>query len=57
MLFKTIARETIEVRGKFSAVPAGMNLKRGIDLLRSQNVAGVAHGMPWATSAVLATHR
>lgn len=33
MLFKTIARETSEVRGGFTAVPAGMNLAQGMRLL------------------------
>jgi len=33
MLFKTIARETSEVRGGFSPVPAGISLAQGISLL------------------------
>lgn len=33
LLFKTIARETSEVRGGFAPVPAGMNLGQGIALL------------------------
>jgi hypothetical protein len=36
MLFKTIARETSEVRGGFVQVPGGMNLAQGLTLL-SQN--------------------
>ncbi len=32
MLFKTIARETSEVRGGFAPVPAGMSLAQGISL-------------------------
>ena len=35
MLFKTIARETSEVRGGFVPVPAGMNLAQGLSLLRA----------------------
>ncbi|HEX8811165.1 MAG TPA: hypothetical protein VF742_04155 [Terracidiphilus sp.] len=33
MFFKTIARETSEVRGGFVAVPAAMNLSQGMRLL------------------------
>ena len=33
MLFKTIARETSEVRGGFSAVPAGLTLEQGLHVL------------------------
>jgi len=33
MLFKTIARETSEIRGGFSPVPAGISLAQGISLL------------------------
>jgi hypothetical protein len=39
MLFKTIARETSEVRSGFTAVPAAMTLKQGVDMLSSQDVA------------------
>jgi len=39
MLFKTIARETSEVRSTFTPVPAAMSLKQGVDMLSSQNVA------------------
>jgi hypothetical protein len=39
MLFKTIARETSEVRSNFTPVPAAMSLKQGVDILNSQNVA------------------
>jgi hypothetical protein len=34
VLFKTIARETSELRGGFSAVPAGINLAQGMQILR-----------------------
>ena len=56
MLFKTIARETSEVRSNFSPVPAAMSLKQGVDMLSSQNVAAVppsARGIP----ASLVTNR
>jgi hypothetical protein len=33
MLFKTIARETSELRGGFSPVPAGLNLAQAVNLL------------------------
>jgi hypothetical protein len=33
MLFKTIARETSELRGSFSAVPAGLDLAGGMRIL------------------------
>jgi hypothetical protein len=39
MLFKTIARETSEVRGGFIAVPAAMNLSQGMHLLNETNSA------------------
>lgn len=35
VLFKTIARDTNEVRGGFAAVPAGLNLAQGMRLLES----------------------
>jgi hypothetical protein len=34
MLFKTIARETSEVRGGFASVPSGMNLKQAMGVLQ-----------------------
>ncbi len=37
MLFKTIARETSEVRGGFEPVPAGMNLAQGVMALDQTN--------------------
>lgn len=39
MLFKTIARETSEVRGGFVAVPGGMNVAQGLALLNSADVS------------------
>ncbi len=40
MLFKTIARETSEVRGGFSPVPAGMNLSQGAALIGQSQLVG-----------------
>jgi hypothetical protein len=37
LLFKTIAKETSEVRGGFVPVPAGMNLAQGLALLQSDS--------------------
>jgi hypothetical protein len=42
MLFKTIARETSEVRGGFVAVPGGMNVAQGLALL---NVSDVSYAL------------
>jgi hypothetical protein len=36
LLFKTLARETSEVRGGFATVPAGLTLEQGIHLLSAQ---------------------
>jgi hypothetical protein len=36
MLFKTIARETSEVRGGFTPVPAGMSLQQAVALVRTE---------------------
>lgn len=40
MLFKTIARETSELRGGFVAVPPGMNLAQGVSLLNQVESSG-----------------
>jgi hypothetical protein len=42
MLFKTIGRQTSEVRRAFSPVPADLALAQGIDMLRSHNSANLA---------------
>lgn len=42
MLFKTIGRQTSEVRRAFSPVPPGLALAQGIDMLRSHNIAGTS---------------
>ena len=48
LLFKTIARETSEVRGGFAPVPAGLTLAQGLDLLQpsTARVAAVPAGFP-----------
>ena len=50
MLFKTIARETSEIRGGFSAVPAGMSLAQGVHILEQAAPApapgSIAHVSP-----------
>lgn len=48
ILFKTIARETSELRGGFLPVPAGMNLAQGVSLLErgpDQSVLASAAGL------------
>ena len=45
MLFKTIARETSEMRGGFVAVPAAMNLSQGMHMLDETN-ASTSAGQP-----------
>jgi hypothetical protein len=51
MLFKTIGRETSEVRGGFTPVPAGLSLQQAATLVR-QSVAA-----PGAQAAALVTSR
>lgn len=48
LLFKTIARETSEVRGGFAPVPAGLTLAQGLDLLEppTARVTAVPAGLP-----------
>lgn len=48
LLFKTIARETSEVRGGFAPVPAGLTLAEGLDLLQpsTARVAAVPARFP-----------
>jgi hypothetical protein len=49
VLFKTIERETSEVRGGFAAVPAGLNLAQGMRLLEQTD----AHATPDAVARVV----
>lgn len=42
MLFKTIARETSEVRGGFSPVPSGLSLQQAAELVRQPVVASTS---------------
>jgi hypothetical protein len=44
MLFKTIARETSEVRGGFAAVPPAMSLKQGMGVL--QQASAISSTVP-----------
>jgi hypothetical protein len=55
MLFKTIARETSEVRSNFAPVPAAMSLQQGVGMLRAQNE--VVFPAPVGVSASLVTNR
>lgn len=55
MLFKTIARETSEVRSNFAPVPAAMSLQQGVGMLRAQNE--MASPVPVGVSAALVTNR
>ena len=48
VLFKTIERETNEVRGGFAAVPAGLNLAQGMRLLEQAD----PHGTPSTVARV-----
>ncbi|MGD0941050.1 MAG: hypothetical protein ABR905_15200, partial [Terracidiphilus sp.] len=52
MLFKTIARETSELRGGFTAAPAGMNLAQGVWLLDQAQPDGAP-----ASASALAVNR
>jgi hypothetical protein len=52
MLFKTIARETSETRGGFSAVPWGLNLTQAVKLLDEDRSAN-----PLITSAAYSVRR
>lgn len=48
LLFKTIARETSEVRGGFTAVPAGLSLAQAMNLLSVQPTS-----LPTATASLV----
>jgi len=52
MLFKTIARETSEVRGGFTPVPSGLSLQQAVTLIRQQ---GYNYGALSAQPAMLIT--
>jgi hypothetical protein len=55
MLFKTIARETSEVRGGFVAVPAAMNLSQGMRLLDETSASKSQAGRSMA-AAIFVKH-
>jgi len=50
MLFKTIARETSEVRGGFTPVPAGLSLQQAATLVRQPVAAPAAQAAALVTS-------
>jgi len=59
LLFKTIARETSEVRGGFETVPPAMSLEQGLQVLEQSvttRVAAMARG-PMAPAALVAEGR
>jgi hypothetical protein len=49
MLFKTIAKETSEVRGGFSPVPRGLSLQQAASLIGTSNLAAVRQARVAAT--------
>ena len=57
VLFKTIARETSELRGGFAAVPAGMNLAQGMHLLEQADPRSAPDTAAHAIPASLPTRR
>lgn len=56
ILFKTIARDTSEVRGGFAPVPAGMSLAQGIRALNQSQATDVA-GAPFSPAAFTSYRR
>jgi hypothetical protein len=58
MLFKTIARETSEVRGGFTAVPADMSLAQGMHMLNETSTMANSTGrsMNPAAAAMFVNH-
>lgn len=50
MLFKTIARETSEVRGGFTPVPAGLSLQQAAALVREPVITAAAQPAALVTS-------
>jgi len=57
VLFKTIARETSEVRGGFAAIPAGLNLAQGMRLLEQPDPRTAATTVARVSPASLTTRR
>jgi len=57
VLFKTIARDTNEIRGGFAAVPAGLNLAQGMRLLEQSDSRSVPATMARVSPVSVTTHR
>jgi len=55
VLFKTIARDTNEIRGGFAAVPTGLNLAQGMRLLEQSDPRAVPHTLARVSPASLST--
>ena len=57
VVFKTLARDTSEIRGGFAAVPAGLNLAQGMRLLEQSDPRSVPNTMAWVSPISLSTGR
>ena len=57
VLFKTIARDTNEIRGGFAAVPAGLNLAQGMRLLEQTDPLSVPNTVAWVSPISLSSGR
>jgi hypothetical protein len=57
VLFKTIGRDTNEVRGGFAAVPAGLNLVQGMRLLEQHDPSSVPNTVAQVSPVSLSTRR
>jgi hypothetical protein len=56
-MFKTIARDTNEVRGGFAAVPAGLNLAQGMRLLEQSDPRSLPNTVAWVSPLSLSIGR
>jgi hypothetical protein len=57
VMFKTIARDTNEVRGGFAAVPAGLNLAQGMRLLEQSDPRSLPNTVAWVSPLSLSIGR
>jgi hypothetical protein len=57
VVFKTVARDTSEVRGGFAAVPAGLNLAQGMRLLEQPDQRSVPNTVARVAPVSLSTRR
>ena len=57
VLFKTIARNTNEIRGGFAAVPAGLNLAQGMRLLEQSDPRPVPNTVARVSPVSISTRR